>query len=672
MPDDNLSYEELKERLFAAEAALEALRQQEQSRTNHTVSERRYQALFENMNAGFVLFEVVQDDNGIPIDLIILAANNGFETTTGLKTSEVIGKRLTQALPGIENDPADWIGTYGNIALTGKSRQFEEDSRLLGYYYSVIAYQAGPKQCAVTFIYITARQQAEKILQKSEEKFRAIYEQSPIAIQIYDKAGLLIDVNPQTLKIYGLEDKSSILGYDMWSSSFLSPERTEALKNGNPVFVPAHLDFEEVKEANLFSTGKSGILYLEMYAIPLKHEQEITGYLVQMLDVTERKEMQAKFLQTQKLESIGRLAGGIAHDFNNILIPIIGYVEMALKRLSPDDKLYDNLQRVREASERAATLTRQILAFSRKQMLEMRVLDLNPVVSDFQKMLQRLIGEDIELHTFLEPASCRIMADQGQIEQVLLNLVVNARDAMAGGGKVTIETADVYLDNTYVKKFAGSYAPGPYIMLAVSDTGCGMDAEVQQHIFEPFFTTKEKGKGTGLGLSTVFGIVQQHNGIIWVYSEPGNGATFKIYLPRVEEAAQTAKITVPEPTLIYGTETILVVEDETMVRQLVCETLSAYGYQVIEAQSATDGLRLATESQPPPHLLLTDVIMPEMNGRILYQKIAQVHPDIKVLYMSGYTDNVIVHHGILDKGINFLQKPFSIQSLTRKVKQVLG
>ena len=209
-------------------------------------------------------------------------------------------------------------------------------------------------------------------------------------------------------------------------------------------------------------------------------------------------------------------------------------------------------------------------------------------------------------------------------------------------------------------------------MLAVSDTGCGMDAEVQQHIFEPFFTTKEKGKGTGLGLSTVFGIVQQHNGIIWVYSEPGNGATFKIYLPRVEEAAQTAKITVPEPTLIYGTETILVVEDETMVRQLVCETLSAYGYQVIEAQSATDGLRLATESQPPPHLLLTDVIMPEMNGRILYQKIAQVHPDIKVLYMSGYTDNVIVHHGILDKGINFLQKPFSIQSLTRKVKQVLG
>ncbi len=559
MSEKSLSYEELQGRLATAEAAMEALRREQielqanvaeltKARDSLIESEGRYRALFENMNAGFVLFEVVQDDRGVPVDLIVVAANKGFESTTGLIVEEVVGKHLTQVLPGIEGDAANWIGRYGRIALTGESQQFEDGSELLGYYYSVIAYQAGPKQCAVTFIDVTERKKAE----------------------------------------------------------------------------------------------------------------------------AEREALQEQLLQAQKMESIGRLAGGVAHDFNNVLVPIIGYVDLAMMSLSPDEKLYVNLQRVREAAERAAGLTRQILAFSRKQVLEMRVLDLNAVVSDFEKMIQRLIGEDIALATFLEPALGRIEADPGQLEQVLLNLAVNARDAMPTGGKLALETANVYLDDAYVQKYADSQPPGHYVMLAVSDTGYGMSPEIKRNIFEPFFTTKEQGKGTGLGLATVFGIVKQHRGNIWVYSEPGSGTTFKIYLPRVEAPAKISETTALEPESVYGTETILVVEDEVMVRQLVCETLAAFGYQVIEAKSAADGLRLAMETTSPLHLLLTDVIMPEINGRQLYQKLAGIRPEIKVLYMSGYTDNVIVHHGILDEGINFLQKPFSVQSLTRKVKQVLG
>jgi CheY-like chemotaxis protein len=382
--------------------------------------------------------------------------------------------------------------------------------------------------------------------------------------------------------------------------------------------------------------------------------------------------MEAQFLQAQKMEAVGRLAGGIAHDFNNILVPIVGYVELGMMNLSPNDKLYINLKRVKQAADRATGLVRQILAFSRKQVLEMKVLDLNAVVMDFKKMLQRLIGEDIEFQTFLEPALYRVDADAGQIEQVLMNLVINARDAMPDGGKLTIETANTYLDQGYVSRYAGAQLPGHYVMLAVSDTGCGMDAETRQQIFEPFFTTKEPGKGTGLGLSTVFGIIKQHGGNVWVYSEPDKGTTFKIYLPQVESTGETPETAPTEIASIYGTETILVVEDEEMVRRLVCETLSACGYEVLEAQSPNDALRLASERKGTFDLLLTDIIMPEMNGRDMYQKMTAIDPDIKVLYMSGYTDDVVVYHGILDEGVNYLQKPFTIQSLTRKVRLALN
>ncbi|MCB0166927.1 MAG: PAS domain S-box protein [Anaerolineae bacterium] len=411
----------------------------------------------------------------------------------------------------------------------------------------------------------------------------------------------------------------------------------------------------------------------DRYSAPIvSAANEYYGRLWIFRDITRERQLEAQLLQSQKMEAIGQLAGGIAHDFNNILVPIIGYVELGMMQLSPNDKLYSDLQRVREAAERAVSLTQQILAFSRKQMLEMRVLDLNGLASEFQQLIQRLIGEDIELQTFLEPALYQVKADKGQIEQVLLNLVVNARDAMPTGGKLSLETANAYLDEAYLKKYTGPQTPGHYAMLAVSDTGNGMDPAIQQQIFEPFFTTKAQGRGTGLGLATVFGIIKQHGGYIWVYSELYKGTTFKIYLPKANETMQTPPTTHPIAGSDYGSETILVVEDEEMVRHLVCETLASHGYKVIEALGPADGLRLAAEQKDIIHLLLTDVIMPNMNGRELYEKMTAFKPDIKVLYMSGYTDNVIVHHGILDEGINFLQKPFTVRMLTRKVKQVLS
>ncbi|MCB0194452.1 MAG: PAS domain S-box protein [Anaerolineae bacterium] len=416
---------------------------------------------------------------------------------------------------------------------------------------------------------------------------------------------------------------------------------------------------------------KDGRIF-DRYSAPIiSAANEHYGRLWSFRDITRERQLEAQLLQSQKMDAIGRLAGGIAHDFNNILVPIIGYVELALMELSSEDKLYDDLQRVRAAAERAAGLTRQILAFSRRQVLEMKFVDLNALVKDFQQLLQRLIGEDVELQTFLEPALYGIEADKGQIEQVLLNLVVNARDAMPTGGKLTIETANVYLDETYLEKYTDFQVPGHYTMLSVSDTGQGIDSDTQKLIFEPFFTTKKQGEGTGLGLSIVFGIVKQHNGYIWVYSESDKGTTFKVYLPQAKALNLIPNSAAAEPGSHYGTETILVVEDEEMVRQLVCETLTSHGYKILEAQTPADGLRLASEYKNTIDLLLTDVIMPKMNGKELYQKVIAVQPDIKVLYISGYTDNVIIHHGILDEERHFLQKPFTVQRLTHKVKQVL-
>jgi CheY-like chemotaxis protein len=381
--------------------------------------------------------------------------------------------------------------------------------------------------------------------------------------------------------------------------------------------------------------------------------------------------LQEQLRQSQKIEAVGQLAGGIAHDFNNLLTVIKGYSQLSLLDLKESDPLWENIQEIQKATQRATDLTRQLLAFSRRQILDLKVLDLNTLLQDLNKMLHRILGEDIELTTLLAKDLGRVKIDPGQIEQVVMNLAVNARDAMPMGGKLTIETANVELDEEYARAHIG-VTPGRYVRLSVSDTGFGMSKEVKEKVFEPFFTTKEKGKGTGLGLSTVYGIVKQIGGNIWVYSELNQGTTFKIYLPRVEEEATFLRHRDDTEILPQGRETVLLVEDDPSVRGFVVQVLRRQGYTVLEATNGKEALRVVQEEAGRKiHLLLTDVVMPQMGGKELADRLKILQPDIKVLFISGYTDNAIVHHGVLEPNINFLQKPFSPTALPRKVREVL-
>ena len=391
--------------------------------------------------------------------------------------------------------------------------------------------------------------------------------------------------------------------------------------------------------------------------------------LVHLEDVTELRQTEEHLRLSQRLEAVGRLAGGIAHDFNNLLSVIVTYTAFAIEELRAADPIREDLEEVRMAGQRAAVLTRQLLAFGRKQILAPEILKLNEVVTGIEGMLRRLLGEDIEILVHAADDLGTVLADPGQIEQVIMNLAVNARDAMPGGGKLTIETSNADLDAGYAERHV-AVKPGRYVLLAVSDTGCGMDASTRERIFEPFFTTKEKGKGTGLGLSTVYGIVKQSGGNIWVYSEQGRGSTFKIYLPRVDAPVPEARRRAPS-TLATGDETVLVVEDEDAVRRLSERILRTAGYRVLTAANAGEALLLVEKHGSRIDLLLTDVVMPQLSGRELAQRLAQARPDMRVLYMSGYTDGAIVHQGVLDAAVRLISKPFNAADLTRSVREVL-
>ena len=398
-------------------------------------------------------------------------------------------------------------------------------------------------------------------------------------------------------------------------------------------------------------------------------DRKLLGVFAAARDVTEHKELEERLRQSQKMDAIGRLAGGVAHDFNNLLTVINGYSDLLLGKLDTRDPMREEITQILNAGKHAAELTQQLLAFSRRQVLQPKVLDLNHLVLDVEKMLRRLLGEDIEIVTVLSPQAELVMADPGQMTQVLMNLAVNARDAMPSSGHLVIETAHLDLDQNSVKEHP-EVEPGPYVQLTISDSGIGMDEATKSHIFEPFFTTKKSGQSTGLGLATVYGIVKQAGGSIWVYSEPGKGTTFKVYLPQVNEGIpiQESK---PEIESLRGDETILVVEDQADIRKLAQRILEGYGYQVLTAANGGEALLQAERHVGPIQLMLTDVVMPRMTGRELADRLKPLRPAMKVLYMSGYTDNVVVHRGIVDLGVAYLQKPFTPVGLAAKVRELL-
>ncbi len=511
---------------------------------------------------------------------------------------------------------------------------------------------------------ITERRQAEEAIRSSEARYRTLFERNLAGVYRSSLDGKILECNDAFARLYGFTSREEVLARSAPDLYPLRDRRSEFLetlrRNG---ILTNHEGSGRRKDGSLIWTLENAVL------LP---EERGDGEIVEgtVVDVTDRRQLEEQLRQAQKMEAIGRLAGGVAHDFNNLLTAILGYSEIMLSQLGADDPLREGAEEIRKAGERAASLTRQLLAFSRKQRLEPKVLDFNGLVVDVEKMLRRMIGEDVDLVTALAPDLGRVKADRGQLEQVLMNLAVNARDAMPRGGKLTIQTANANLEQTW--GLGGfSVQPGPYVMVAVSDTGTGMDEATKSHLFEPFFTTKGQGKGTGLGLATVYGIVKQSGGYIWVYSEPNAGTAFRIYLPRYDEPAAPKTAPAPLPGASRGRETILLVEDEEGVRALARKILAAQGYTVLEADGPRRALELLEQTGEPIDLLLTDVVMPEMDGSELASRAAVLRPATKVLFMSGYTDEAIAGRGLIAEGGRFLQKPFTPDVLAARVRAIL-
>ena len=518
-----------------------------------------------------------------------------------------------------------------------------------------------------------AKQKTEREKLKAEELYRLIAENTTDLICLLDTRGRFAYVSPSYRELLGYVPEH-LLGQSIFS--LIHPdeqdearrrfvESRQGKKAGNLQWKFKHID----GTWKVFDAVENWIY---------DDEGRPQRAIVVSRDLTERKlaekalrNSEDQLRQAQKLEAVGQLAGGVAHDFNNLLTVITGYSDLLLRRISEADPNRSRVEEIKQAADRASSLTRQLLAFSRKQVLQPKLFDLNTLVADMGKMLRRLIGEDIELTTTLTGDVAPINADPGQIEQVLMNLVVNARDAMPDGGKITIEIAHLQIDQTYADNHL-AVQPGPYVMLAVSDTGSGIDPETRKHIFEPFYTTKEQGKGTGLGLSTVYGIVKQSGGNIWAYSELGQGTTFKVYLPQVDDEVTLPRTQIEPATLVRGTETVLLVEDEPQIRKLAYEFLSDSGYKVLASSNGSDALQILEENSRGVDLIVTDVVMPQMSGRELAERALAISPGTKVLFMSGYTNDAIVRHGVLNPGTWFIQKPFAPDALARKVREVLA
>lgn len=557
----------------------------------------------------------------------------------------------------------DWMG----VPLKVNNHTF--GALVVQTYSHSVRYGEGDKEI-LTFV---ARQLAsaveikrnEQALRRSEARYRSLVQSSVYGIYRSSLEGRFLDVNPALITMLGYGSAEQVLLLEPEKDVFANPEEYARLVD--EFRRTGRVDGVELKWRR--SDGNAITVRISGRAVSSADEPaDVLEAIAE--DVTDRRALEDQLRQSQKMEAVGRLAGGVAHDFNNLLMVISGYAEVILAKLPLEHPLHDKGRAIQQAAERATTLTRQLLAFSRKQLLELKVVDLNGIVKEMERLLRPLIGENIEFLTLFtaEPALTR--ADAGQLEQVLMNLVVNAKDAIANGGRLTIQTQTTRVDESH-RRGPQFVRPGKYVVLSVTDTGMGMDKETQSRIFEPFFTTKEKGKGTGLGLSTVYGIVKQSGGYVMVQSEKGRGSTFQIYLPQVEGAAEQNSSPAPDATL-GGSETVLLVEDEDSVRQLVRDTLESKGYGVLSADCGEDGIEIASRHRGTIHLVITDVVMPGMGGRELVKQLRQARPQTKVLYLSGYTEDTVASDGSIESGTAFLQKPFSLQHLSRKVREVLG
>lgn len=510
----------------------------------------------------------------------------------------------------------------------------------------------------------TAESALERSAKLLEQRYRALFEDAIIGVFQSTPQGRFLSVNPAMARMFGYISPAEMIDSvtDIANQIYVDPGRRADFR--------ALIQQQgAVQNFEYQVYRKDGTMMWVSANVRAVYEHDgVARYEGTNSDITERKLLQEQLAQSQKMEAVGRLAGGVAHDFNNAIGVIVGYSALLSERVAKDEKALQFAQQINKAGQRAASLTRQLLAFSRKQLIQPTVLDLNAIVSDTEKMLGRLIGEDINTTVNLAPDLGQVKADRGQLEQVLMNLAVNARDAMPRGGKLIIETLNGDLDATAVSQHPNA-KPGAYVVLSVSDTGCGMDKETQAHIFEPFFTTKPLGKGTGLGLSTVYGIVQQNNGYIWVYSEPGKGARFKIYFPKIsEEVAQPAN---PVGEVVGGSETILLVEDDECMRDLTLNCLTTSGYRVLTAANGEEAILVASEEVGTIHLLLTDVVMPGVSGRQLAYSLISYRPEVNLLYMSGYTADLMADQGALESSLALLEKPFTKEDLLRSVRRVL-
>ena len=596
------------------------------------------------------------------LDGTIVSWNVGAESVYGYSAGEVLGQPRKILLP---DDQPDELRAILEQLKLGKRIQL----------YETVHIRKDGQRIDVSVMISPVKDASEKVVgaaaitrdisdrKKAEERFYKAFNASPEPITIANLAdGRFVDVNESFLHVTGFCREEVIgrtsLELNFWDRTEDYGELVETLEARG-----------SVRDMEINFLAKSGERRTGLNSAEVIDIAGQKCILAIFKDITERKTLEAKLRQAQKMESIGRLSGGIAHDFNNLLGVIIGYGSVLEERVEVDSDLRKGVQEIKKAGQRAAALTRQLLAFSRQQVLEPKVLSLNTVVADIGKMLLRLIGEDIELTTLLQPELGRVKADQGQIEQVIMNLAVNARDAMPRGGKLIIETQNVDLDEHPVGQHSPT-VPGRYILLTVTDTGVGMDKETLSHIFEPFFTTKEKDKGTGLGLSVVYGVVKQSGGYIWVDSEPAKGATFKIFLPRVEEAVERDNRQ-PSVKSLKGSETILLVEDEESLRALTRSLLVQSGYTVLETNNGARALGIARDYHGSIHLLLTDVVLPGIGGSVLAEQMAKQYPTMKVLFMSGYTDKAIAAQGVLEEGTFLLQKPFEPEALRNRVREVL-